>query len=365
MYHWFSCQKKSVAQQLKLIEELEFSPDFNIKSKLVNVKGEDYICFYDFVTHKKIVAEGLSNGDKLTINLSQVLEETYKIAAFDLVSWDTIYVLADYSTKLFVINRQGEIINTIDFNPYLLKEGHFELMSTPSEFIFNDTSMIFALEFRPESLPEHLQDNLRAYDSAMYRSPRLFKVDNFYKDSMVTHFGTRNLYCRFSAEDVLVYDTFNFRLINGDVFFTSWYTDSIYIIDPVSLKVKNSIKIRSKYTGLIADHLTREVAQADNERFMYNIKSNGQIFNINYDQMSQHYFLSIIHKPKSLKEIPNWSFVILDSLFNQVDEIKMDSKKYRFNFFSGRDGLFIISNAGHETEDGYHKKAYYSMFRYE
>ncbi len=363
------CQNKDFKdhKHLKQVFEKEYFTGFWGRCKIIKVKDKEFICHYDFVTHKKIIAESLSDDELHTISIENALKKSlYGIVAFEIVDWDNIYLVEKYSTKLSLINEGGEVKRRIDLDPYLKLSGHYELVCLTREFIMNDTSMLFALEFRPENLPEYLQDNIEAYDSMRYLSPRLFKVDNFYKDTFKVHFGAENLYRRFVAEDILALDRFNYRYVNNQILFTSMYTDSIYCIDPNTLNVKNAFGIQSDYTGLIVNHMSRAEADQDNERFMNNVDSNGKILNIVFDQLSKNYFVTIVHKKRGEAEAKlAWSLIVLDEEFQKEEEIKMDEDKYHFLCNPSLQGLYIDSNPSHEADTNYRQKNNYAVFRYE
>ncbi|MFK8037108.1 MAG: hypothetical protein AB8B74_02365 [Crocinitomicaceae bacterium] len=357
-------------QELIHIDEKEYLNGFLGNSKMTKVNGKTFLCHYDLVTNKKIIAESLEDDEKHIIDLSEViLMSDSRIKAFEIIDWNTIYLLPIHSTHLLVANGEGQHIKTLNLSPYLEQEGQFELVNWTGSFVINDTSMIFPLEFRPESLPLTMRDSFEAYDSARYTAPRLFKIDNFLKDSLSVHFGASHLYQRFVEENVLAYDKSNFRFINGQIIYSSMYTDSIYLINPITLKVTASYKIQSDYTGLIIKHITRqEFTNSGQNLLMYNAYSNGNINDIFFDHISQNYFVSVFHKPEEENQSPaklEWSFIVLDQTFNKIDEIKMNADLYNQNCYSTNNGLYLAANMAHKNDTNYYKKNNYSIFKYE
>lgn len=356
--------------KLKLIGEKEYLNGFLSHAKITYVNGKAFLCHYDLITHKKIIAESLQDNEKHTIDLSEIISSnSYRIKTFEIINWNEIYLLPHHANQLLVVNGNGQKIKEIDLAPYLNTKGQFMLTNWTGTFIFNDTSMLFPLEFRPESLPLELRDDLPAYDKARYISPRLFKISNFKKDSLAVHFGVENLYRRFSEENILTYDKSNYRFINQQIIYSSMYTDSIYTINPSSLEITGSYKIESDYTDLIVKHITRQaLTRAGKNLLMYNMYSNGSIADITFDQLSRNYFVTVFHKPQEsntpVKQL-EWSFVVLDSMFTKIDEIKMDANQYNPTCISTANGLYIASNSKHKNDTNYYKKNNYAIFKYD
>lgn len=360
----------SSKHNLNLIGEKEYINGFLGNSKIATIDGKMFLCHYDLVTHKKIIAESLVDDEKHIIDLAEVIDSNSdRIKAFEIIDWNHIFLFPGYSSYLLDVDIKNQTTKKIDLEKYLNQEGKFMLMNHTGSFIFNDTSMIFPLEFRPESLPLDLRDDLQAYDKARYTSPRLFKIDNFKKDSLTVHFGTRDLYKRFVAETVLAYDKNNYRFINNKIIYSSMYTDSIYTIDPITLEVTGSYKIESNYTGLIVKHITRQnFIDSEQNLLMYNAYSNGNIIDIAFDKISQNYLVSVIHNPLQEGRPEGhlkWSFVILDSSFTKIDEIVMDETQYNQACHSTDEGLYLASNTKHANDSNYFKKNSYAIFKYD
>ncbi len=368
-----SCQSQNDTRHLKPIGEKEYVNGFKGTSKYKVIKGVEYICHSELVTHKKIIGESLDGSKIYNIDLKPVFEMFGPIGAVDILDWDNIYVMPHYSTYIVLIDGNGMFKRKIDLSRFIQQDEYYELMSFKGEFIFKDTSMIFCLDVEPQKLTERY-DKVLARDSVIRKMPIFIKIDNFMKDSLVCHLGAEDLYPRFSTENILTVEPKQYRFVNDQIIFTSMYSDSIYIINSKTLKVAKAIKIHSKYTGLIIDHLTREdVENSSTLSLTYNSYTNGYISNVVYDQLSHHYLVLVAHKPKNtIAEIMSGSHsrsgcsvIVLDSLFNQIDEIKLDEQKYNTHCLSTSKGLYLASNSMHSNDSNYYEKYNYTLFKYE
>lgn len=361
----FACQSgHENKEQLTWEMNLEFYSGFNSgNSQIEQFNGEEYVCFSDFTTNKETVLHNLNKDETYHIDLSNIAQTGEKISAVEVMNLDTILVLTAYTNRLFMINQYGTIWNRIDFNPYLIKEGRFELLRSETPFQYNDTSLIFGLSYAGSSNENEATDYVSFYQEK-YAAPKLFKVDNIFNDSLETHFGLFNLYNNFTNKNYRALEGSGFSFLEDHLIFKSAYSDTIYQIDPILLTITNKVQIKSDFGRIYLDPVSIEESLINSQAINENFSSYGQIRSVHYDSVKELFFLMMAHKPEDKEDYP-WSIIVMDKAFNQLNEIKMDDKKYAHYGELTSKGL-LISNYYETLNDSNHfSKNTYALFNYE
>lgn len=179
-----------------------------------------------------------------------------------------------------MINDKGNIWREINFTPYLEKEAHFELMRSSTPFQFNDTTLIFSLEYTTQNNPIKTKNDLIHYRSLKYTAPILFKIDNIFNDSLSVQFGLGNLYNNFTDSNHVAIEGNYFSFFENQIIFKSTYSDSLYFIDPSALLITEKTRLESEYGQLYVNPITVEEQLKNPEAINSNFRSNGQIRNI-------------------------------------------------------------------------------------
>ncbi len=342
-----SCSHNSVTRTLKRIKKVSVLSEGMQRYSCFNLNNKDYICHYDFVTKKKILVQSLDGIEKYSIDLKNVIQKGHQIIAFDIIDSNNIIVVPSYAKWFFIIDRKGNIKKKIDMSFVLSEPKDYRISyAINNHIVFNDTSLLFPIEFTMNNIPDSLTADPSAYNKARYKAARLLKIDNFYSDSLVCHLGGGDLYQRFTAEDVISIESPNYQFVNEKIFFSSSYTDSIYIINQKTLQALKGIKIKSKHTDLIINHVTGEQVMNSNENLLtYNSFTDGHIINYTYDHLSHHYLVTLFHKPDQTEDIYSavigHSIAVLDSSFTQIDEIEIDYKTYSPLCYASRKGIYL------------------------
>lgn len=360
----FSCQSEQI-KSIKAIESLSYQTGFNsLNAQIEYFNNKEYLCIADFQTYKKIVIHDLKTpGSNLVIPLDEITNLRERIVAFEIHNLDTIIILPNYSNIIYFINSSGEIWNKIDLNPYLQEEGYFELTRSITPFQFNDTTLIFSLNYLAKNLPPNARGDLYTYYQKRYEAPALFKIINIYADTLKTEFGLRNLYTNFSSNKSVNIEGNLFTFFEDKIVFNSAYSDSLYIINTMSLEIERKVAINSEYSDLSIPSIPINELQANPDLLNLNFRSNGFIRSILYDETEELYSVFAGHKPVG-EELP-WSIITLDGDFNKVGEIKMDDSKYHSKGFTTNKGL-LISNYYETLNDSDHfEKNTFTLFSYE
>lgn len=354
---FFSCVKKDI-KTLKYIKNYTFYSGFNSGNRqIVKLNGEEFIFYADYNTFKKIVIHSFIKNEVQEVDLSKIINRGEKIFGYEVVNLDSIYVLTRYTSKVFLINNKGNIKQEIDFNQYSSIKNKYELMRSSSPFLYNDTTFIFSLDYRVDT------GTVKENHNNGKKEATLFKVNNFKKDSLSCKLGLYNLYNNFTTENDFSIEGNNFTFINERIIFYSAYSDTLYIINPITLALDDKVKITSEFSQVHINPVKITDQLSGKSDLNKNFKSNGQIRGLLYDSRKNKYFCFVTHKPK--KKVNPWSIIVLDEKFNKIDEVKMDHTKYSSSGVMTDEGI-LISNYYETLNDKDHfKKNTMTLFRYE
>jgi len=352
------------SKTLRFVENMTFESGFlSGNVQIENFLNEEFVCFGDYKTHKKIIAHSLDSDKEYSINLKKIADLGENILAYEIMNLDTVLVLSRYTNHLYCIDQHGHIWKSIDLSPYLDPYGEFELMRSSTPFQFNDTTLIFSLGYLVTNLPEKDRENLTLYSKMRNKAPILFKVDNIFSDTLHTKLGLENLYTQFSKADRINIEGHHFEFDQKSISFYSAYSDSIYIIDPKTLRISKRRKVTSKYSKLRINALSVQEFNENPDLLNKLFITNGQIRGVVWDKGNQVYYCFTSHKSKGEK-IP-MSIIVLDDQLNKISEHKLDENKYQFTGLITSKGL-LVSNYNETLNDSDHfQKNTYALFHYE
>jgi hypothetical protein len=325
--------------------------------------NDEFICFGDYKTHRKIVLHSLKTDLTHTIDLNQIYNRGEKILAYEITNLDTISILCYRTNTLYFINQSGEIWKQLDLNPYITPHGPYELMRSSTPFCYNDTTLIFSLSYNDPHFKYGSSKELAEYYNANYKRPKLFKIQNIYSDTLITQIGLENLYTRFTPKNHVAAEGNHFEMDENGITVISSYCDTVYKIDPVSFKIIDQKRIHSKYTNLSIQTLPIKDFFKNPSLANDNFRSDGQLREIVWDSKKHVYYCFTNHKLKNDK-FP-MSIIVLDKDLNQIKEFKMDETKYQFTGLVCSSGL-LVSNFNETKNDSDHfEKNTYALFSYE
>jgi len=332
---------------LSKIKKVDFNTGFKSFSfKKHTINNKEYIGFCDYNTRKKVVLQSLDLKEKYEIDLKKIIEAGNRVVNIELINIDSILILSDYTNQLFLVNKNGDIVKHIDLLPYLntYKDStlSFELTSYGNHFLVNDTMAVF-----------RLQTSLRGVEFTTYSDyygkkqkksyPLLFKIDNIFADSLKVSFGLFDFNKNFSRPNGFNEWILNYYFLNDDIFVTSIYSDTVYIVGIDDLKIKQKVKVKTDselkiYTMPI---LLTDLDKDDNLGNANHL-SQGEIVSIEKDLTKNQYYISTYHDPKEKGAFfRSASLIILDSTFNKIDEVEIDTLNYRPEFLLLKEGLLF------------------------
>ncbi len=145
---------------------------------------------------------------------------------------------------------------------------------------------------------------------------------------------------------------FSFTKFGHKIAFTFGGLNKIFVYDTKANKIKKEIKFKSNFFKHSLKPIDCDIINTSERAFK--IKSQHNIFAIEYDKFRDVFYLIILLPPDDVQDIlgpEKWdvimpfSILVLDSNFNTIDEIKLPGKQYFFReFFVTKEGLWISNN---------------------
>ena len=172
------------------------------------------------------------------------------------------------------------------------------------------------------------------------------------------------MYNNFTDKYFLAIEGKYFTYLNDFIYFFSNYSDTIYQVDPVSLKLVRKVKINSTFGKAYMKPVTRKLQKENNTALNSNFKENMSINSIVYITEKEQYWVVVRHAEKEGSNRP-WSVVVLDSAFNELDEFTLDHDNLNLNIRSYSDGLFIPVNRDKIQKDLRFKVNVLAQYEYE
>jgi len=336
-----------------------------IIKKTFLLDNEEFVAFSNFETHKKIVLHSLDSKNTIHIPLDEIISKKEKIMSFDITSKDSIFIRTQYTNRIYLINGLGEILDEIDCNNFLSQyEGgifNFEFSGNSNPFMINDTTLIC-------SLTPYLQDdepfNFVNYYEKLHqlKIPYFVKIDNIFNEKSNVSFGLFNFYDNFSSKESFRLEIKKWNFIDSNIFVSSFYSDTIYVVSTNTLNIKTKIPIKSK---LIEDAiLTTEILLSDVENGLnYNehINASPRFSSlVNYDKFKNQYWVGL-KEPKKHKNI----ILILDSNFNYSQELELDTMYSGFNCLTNEGSIIVSDYLKYKDSSYYYQTNSFSILNYD
>ncbi len=360
-------KKVNATLLLTKAEQYYFNTGFNRSELPYFFKDNDfdYVAYPDFMTHKKIIIHSLSKNIKNEIPLNAIINKKEKILSYDIINLDSILVMSGYTNHLYLLNNQGEIKKIIDFNPYLEKFYNlnytFEMSGVFNNFMYNDTMLIISLT----SYKKYENFKFDTYYEEIYQDslPYFFKVDNIYKDTLNTSFGLYKFYNNFTKKEDFSLEIKQWSFVNGNIFVKSLFTDTVYVINPKKLKIKDrfvlkSTKIKEKIKATPIT-IKEKMSGSDHNKNNNSFPCVSSAFF--YDKKNKIYFAGL-----SQKSPPKNTILLLDSNFNYLTEIRIDTlKEEKFLGIINDNNLILSNHKNHKKQPDFFKTNSFNIIKYE
>jgi len=309
--------------------------------------------FYSFSTRTSKRIDMFDEQGKLlkTISLKNLLKDE---AGIDDIAFHhhRFLLLSEKTGNLYTMDTNGSVTGIQHFDaPYQnsiaqeIRASHF------NGFILSDSKYLFNCYyyFADTVFPQSYYDYNNHY-------PYFMEVDESDSNHPVVSYRLPGFYTRFMPEYGINIESAVYTITDRNVLLSSWYTDSLYVADKEKLQITRAVPIRSDYTRLgIEPFIANDTVHIPDDEFNARLQTQGSITNAIYDPYRKYYYITIFHSTTQEKRKKNgpWSFIVLDSAFTQLGEVKMDENKFDSEMLLVlKDGLLFknINDAANEFQ---------------
>jgi hypothetical protein len=346
-----SCVRTSDKSSVTLVpvKEYAFNTDWQIgpmfTTLLKNKNGETVFCAYNTKTYKRIDLFTIDGKVIKSISLKNVTDKGDNVDKIVSLSPDSFLIFSLHTNHLYLLNGTGTILKEMNINHSPVDSLNAEFnASSLSDFKLDDSTLLFrcCYYFKNDTLSQSrysLYDYYRLSDSLPY----FFKVRSFLDSQPKVSFELPGLYNRiFNNKTLLNVEASNYIATPKGILLSSFYADSIYLINPQSFIIEKAIKIQSKYTSVGCKALT----PAELEQGMDisdRLRPSGNIIVMFYDNYRSLFYIVVKHKAEDDKSVSKYrSLLIYDTDFVLKSEIKMETDVNDLqNMFILKEGLLI------------------------
>lgn len=338
--------------------KLNFEPSHTVSGLFGDStkKNETYF-FGELVTAKKIDLYDVNFKLKKSINLKKFIEELgnaeIQDAAF--INKDSLLLFSEMLNTAFLIDAEGKLLKKMDINSDR-KDFKFDLYSTMYNHFYNPSSksMIFAQGWSARNpFPEELTttEQIVSYGYNQKRLiPKFVEVKDFLREgSPVTVNHLKGFNAKIFPKNSLSFEFDYYFISKNLMFFSSWYSDKVFVYDLDKKEVVNELSIKSKYTQIGAQPMTISANSVQNiNDYVKECGSfKGQINRIFYDSKNDLLYVMVYHEQKNPRSQfygvnRDWSLIVYKNLNEKIYEKKFTQGEYAVGFsMLTKSGLWI------------------------
>ena len=346
-----SCTRASDKGSVTLvpIKEYTFNTDWQIATifttLLKNKNGEIIFCTYNAKTYKRIDLFTIDGKVIESISLKNVIDKGDNVDNVVPFSPDSFLILSLHTNHLYLLNGAGSILKEMNINHSPVDSLNAEFnASTLSNFKLDDSTLLFRCwyYFKNDTLPQSRYSS-QDYSRLSNSLPYFFKVQSFFDPQLKVSFELPGLYNRiFNNKTLVNVEASNYIATPKGILLSSFYTDSIYLINPQSFIIEKAIKIHSKYTSVGCKALTPTELEQGLD-ISDRLRPSGNIIAMFYDNYRSLFYIVVKHKADDDKSVSKYrSLLIYDTDFVFKSEIKMETDVNDLqNMFILKEGLLI------------------------
>lgn len=266
-------------------------------------------------------------------------------------SLDSIYLLSNYTNELYLVNRNGELINHIllnetnkDLKKHELYSSIFSSFSAP-----DNPSFIFSCD---PSIDIQYSDGTRikemqGYYEAKRQGPLFVEFKNNMSDNPKFHL--KGKFKDFIPKNSFHFEFSFYSISAKHLIFSSWYSNKLFVYDYKNERMVKEIDVKSQHTDIGARPFQiNKKNHNKHEQLLRKIGAfKGQIDRFYFDDTKELLYVIVFHEQKDLNsEIMGaarpWSLIVYDKKFEKILEKKFNSKKYASGFtMLSKDGLYV------------------------
>lgn len=346
----------SCSSEILKTKTIKIDVGFNFSSKFSGAfydkcHKKKYFYFSDPVTSKIVKIFDVDLQHISTISLKNFVKSQANISDIVPICLDSFLILKDYTNDLFLLNKKGELEDHVDLNKYIKSKNKYELYSSIfGTFVdFNDgNNLVFAqnLSIYNNEPYKTNYENLRYYYNTNNKIPKYLQIKNLFhpekKPQITEHLN--NFFSTFLPKNSFSFEFDLYNVFNDTLFFSSWYSNKVFVYDLKNKKLIKAIVLKSKFSriGATPIEITKKNRGDISELVTLNLKKSGLIECFLIDKISKNFFVIIQHEKKQKEDQQNHSLLIYDKNLAQLDEIFLDGKIYSTRFVELRNKDEII-----------------------
>lgn len=321
------------------------------------IKKKESYFFGELITTKKIDIYDADFKFIRSIDLKKFIEEKNNVEIRDVafITRDSILLFAESVGTAYLINSQGELLKELDINASR-KNYDYDLYTTIYHHFYNpaNRSMIFAQAWSnrnliPEEVAEQGTEIPYGYNQKRL-IPKYVEVKNFVDTKPIeTIDHLKGFNAKIFPKNALSFEFDYYYISKNRLFFSSWYSDKIFVYDLLKKRLTNEVVIKSEFTPIGTKPMI--IDKSNQHRINENVNETGsfkgQINRIFYDDARDLLYVLVYHEEKNLHSKfygvnRNWSLIVYKNLNKKVYEKKFSHGSHSIGFsMLSRSGLWI------------------------
>jgi hypothetical protein len=361
--------KKTYAPTIKAVKEISFTTGHISPHKFSGVyfdksTGTEYFYFGDPITKKCIDILSYEGEIKWHIPLNVVTNDGESLEDYSIVHPDTVMVLSEQTNKLYFLDSKGECWKKITIDTIVKpKNGdQFNYYSSMFQDFYFNNNLVLCNDWRGnknETFPLKIVSKSRFWNNHSTNAPYFLKLSNIYSKEIKWDYLSVGLLKKVTIPNGFVFDVNQYGHSEDRFFYFSIHSNKIFELDTSSFNVKKEYLIKSKYTELgfpcieINDSTIQDIGEKSNRLY----QTKGYINRLMYDKYRKQFYVIVYHETTEKEEkkrgkgASNWSFMIYDEQFNQLNEIFFDYGKYIPGFVMVcKEGVLISTNTNERKD---------------
>lgn len=315
---------------------LQFRNDFtayNLNYFTDSFKRE-YVSFADFVTAKKIQFHTLDGKQKWSINLKSLMHsEKEKFIYYQVVSPDSILLMSKYTNRIYLINKQAEVLKKLDYSRLLVAGIEF----VPPIYVHGKTVFHAFNKYPINTLSTQEEQVNWEYKSYQKGCIALTSLED---ESRIPEYIGQNLFNRFIKRGEILADGVHFYLNKSKIYYHSAYSDTIYSIS--KNQVRPLFRVQSEMGKIYLTPSTREAYNKNTNCINEAYLKQAFITSILFDNDRNRMYV-LVRKAQVGEHFP-FNVLVYDQAFKKLDEFQFDGTKHHPNGFVGKKGLYLLRN---------------------
>ena len=339
---------------LKLVDSLIIDVGLLFKGQHTGIfynkiQQENQYYFANTVSDKIIKIFNKKGELQDTVSLKQVAKEKFQIFDFDIISPDTVLVLSKFASRLYAINKNGEIWKRWDLSKILPNDSlyfHTLRSSYSGGFITNSNDLIFSHKLGHQRGVGNSENDLFELTAKAWSSPQVFKIQHIFSDSIQVDAGFK------MYQHIYPNEAYNWNIefkkmvvLDSSVLIFSIFTDQLFEVDLNNLTLKNKYTISSQFEKIKQYPLNQKKVNLDHlfELAMKLSEKTATPSSLVYNPSLKHTYVSILKRIPAETQIVETRYpyilTVYDENFKQLADVDSGCNSTRSFDFPHRERI--------------------------